>query len=112
MDHRGEAEADEIGRSGDRLLAYTGGTMSPEIHLPKLLWLKRHDPAAWSRVRAARDLCDELAYRATGTDRHSLCGLACKWPYLPADAEPWRLRLFPGLGPRAEFPVWRVEPAP
>ncbi|KAA2244333.1 FGGY-family carbohydrate kinase [Salinarimonas soli] len=98
MDHRGEPEAEEISRSGDRLLAYTGGTMSPEIHLPKLLWLKRHDPAAWARVLAARDLCDELAFRATGTDRHSLCGLACKWPYLPADAQPWRGELLDRLG--------------
>ncbi len=98
MDHRGEAEAEEIGASGDRLLRYTGGSMSPEIHLPKLLWLKRRDPGAWARVTGARDLCDELAFRATGADRHSLCGLACKWPYLPADAEPWRSDLLERLG--------------
>jgi FGGY-family pentulose kinase len=97
MDHRGEAEAAEIATSRDRVLHYTGGTISPEIHLPKLLWLKRHDPAAWARVTAIRDLCDELAFRATGEDRHSLCGLACKWPYLPNDASPWRHELLARL---------------
>ncbi|MFO1150636.1 MAG: FGGY-family carbohydrate kinase [Alsobacter sp.] len=98
MDHRGEAEAEEIGRSGDRYLAYVGGSVSPEMHLPKLLWLKRNRPAAWARVTAVRDLCDELARRATGLDRQSVCGLACKFPYLPADPEPWRRGLLRDLG--------------
>jgi D-ribulokinase len=83
MDHRGEGEAASINASNHPALAYVGGAISPEMHLPKLLWLKRHDPAAWSRIVAVRDLCDELATRASGTDRRSLCGLACKWVYLP-----------------------------
>ena len=98
MDHRGEAEAEAITATGDRVLAYTGGTTSPEIHLPKLLWLKRHDPAAFATLTAARDLVDELGFRATGAGARSLCGLACKWPYLPNDAEPWRHSLLAGLG--------------
>jgi FGGY-family pentulose kinase len=98
MDHRGENEAEEIAATGDRYLDYVGGTLSPEMHLPKLLWLRRNRPAAWARIVAVRDLCDELAYRATGTDRHSVCGLACKFPYLPGDATPWRHELLAGLG--------------
>lgn len=98
MDHRGEAEAEEIGATGDRLLDYTGSSMSPEMHTPKLAWLARHDPQAFARVIGVRDLCDELARRATGEDHHSLCGLACKWAYLPADAEPWRHALLERLG--------------
>lgn len=90
MDHRGESEAEEIGLSGDRYLDFVGGSVSPEMHLPKLLWLKRRRPHAWARVRAVRDLCDELARRATGVDRHSVCGLSCKLPYLPGDPDPWR----------------------
>ncbi|MFH5926541.1 FGGY-family carbohydrate kinase [Roseomonas xinghualingensis] len=98
-DHRGEAIAEEITAIGDRLLDYTGGALSPEMHLPKLLWLKRHDPAAWARVTGARDLCDALAWRATGDDRHSLCGLACKWAFLPADGDTaWRRGLLGTLG--------------
>jgi len=73
MDHRGEREAEDIGASGDRYLDYVGGTLCLEMHLPKLLWLKRHRPDAWQRLRAVRDLCDELGFRATGVDRHSVC---------------------------------------
>ena len=98
MDHRGEAEAEEIGATGDRYLDYVGGTVSPEMYLPKILWLKRHRPAAWARVTAVRDLADEIARRATGVDRHSVCALACKFPYLPADADPWRRDLLARLG--------------
>jgi FGGY-family pentulose kinase len=98
MDHRGEAEALEIGATGDRYLDYIGGTCSPEMYLPKILWLKRHRPEVWARVTAVRDLADEVAYRLTGIDRASVCGLACKFPYLPGDADPWRRDLLAKLG--------------
>jgi FGGY-family pentulose kinase len=98
MDHRGEAEAEEIGATGDRYLDYVGGSVSPEMYLPKILWLMRHRPAAWERLTAVRDLGDEIAYRMTGIDRASICALACKFPYLPADAEPWRRSLLERLG--------------
>ena len=119
MDHRGEAEAAEITRSGDRMLRYLGGSLSPELHLGKLLWLKRRDPQAWSRLTGLRDLCDELARRATGEEWHSVCGLACKWAYLPHGGEGWRMPLLerfglgdlPGLGSLASppLPVGRVH---
>jgi D-ribulokinase len=98
MDHRGEAEAEEIGATGDRYLAYVGGTVSPEMYLPKILWLKRHRSEAWARVTAVRDLADEITRRLTGIDRPSVCGLACKFPYLPANPEPWRRELLERLG--------------
>lgn len=98
MDHRGEAEAAEIDATGHPFLTYVGGSLSPETNLPKLIWLKRRRPDVWARVTAARDLCDELARRATGVDRHSVCGLACKWPYLPAEDAPWRQDLLDRLG--------------
>lgn len=98
MDHRGEAEAEEIGATGDRYLDYVGGTVSPEMYLPKILWLKRHRPSVWTRVTAVRDLADEIALRMTGIDRASVCALACKFPYLPADADPWRRDLLAKLG--------------
>ncbi|GJD49314.1 Ribulokinase [Methylobacterium crusticola] len=98
MDHRAEAEALAVDRTGHRFLDHVGGALSPESNLPKLLWLKRHRPQAWARLAAARDLCDELAFRATGIDRHSVCGLACKWPYLPHEPEPWCRDLLAALG--------------
>ncbi|PRD42508.1 ribulokinase [Phyllobacterium phragmitis] len=98
MDHRGEAEAAEIDATGHRFLDHVGGSLSPETNLPKLLWLKRHRPAVWARVTGARDLCDELARCTTDTDRHSVCGLGCKWPYLPNEAEPWCQDLLEKIG--------------
>lgn len=98
MDHRGEAEASEINATGHPFLRFLGGAISPEMHLPKLLWLKRHHPGLFRGVTAIRDLCDELAFRATRQPGHSICGLACKWPYLPGEPEPWRQDLLDGLG--------------
>jgi D-ribulokinase len=98
MDHRAEAEAKLIDATADRYLGFVGGTVSPEMFLPKLLWMKRHRPADWRRVRAVRALSDEIAFRATGIDLASVCSLACKFPYLPGDAEPWRHPLLDQLG--------------
>ena len=53
MDHRAEAEAAAAAATGDRALAYVGGTLSPEFQLPKLLWLKRRRPDFISYRRAA-----------------------------------------------------------
>lgn len=98
MDHRGEAEAAAINAGGHPFLRYVGGAISPEMHLPKLLRLVRDDSGLLARTTAIRDLCDELAFRASGAARHSVCGLACKWPYLPGEAEPWRRDLLESLG--------------
>lgn len=111
MDHRAEAEAEEITATGDRYLDYVGGTLSPEMYLPKLLWLKRRRPDVWARVTAVRDLSDEIARRLTGTDRASVCGLSAKFPYLPADADPWRRDLLARLG-IADLPRLGVLSAP
>src|SRR3981081_2675108 len=45
MDHRATAEARSINDTQDDVLRYVGGSVSPEMEIPKLLWLKRH-PAA------------------------------------------------------------------
>jgi FGGY-family pentulose kinase len=88
MDHRAADEAAEIDATRHPYLRVFGGAISPEIHLPKMLWHARHRtpsgrPADW------RDVCDELARRATGEDVRSKSALVCKWPYVPGEAEPW-----------------------
>lgn len=90
VDMRAVAEAEEITRSGDSWLDHMGGSISAQNHLPRLMWLKRYDPAAWQRVTAVRDLCDELVLRATGDDRHCLSALATQWPYDAGRDDPWR----------------------
>ena len=82
LDHRAIAEADEINRTNHEVLKYVGGVISPEMEVPKLLWLKRHLPAAFAKVARFLDLPDFLSYRATGIDSRSHCTTVCKWTYL------------------------------
>jgi FGGY-family pentulose kinase len=81
-DHRALAEAEEMTASGHALLRYVGGVMSPEMQPPKLLWLKRNCPRSWERAGKFFDLCDWLAFAATGYDVRSLCSNVCKWAYI------------------------------
>ena len=81
MDHRAEEEATIINETQHPLLDYVGGRVSLEMQLPKLLWLKRHQPAVLSSGCHYYDLPDWLVFRATGRDVRSLCSLVCKWNY-------------------------------
>jgi FGGY-family pentulose kinase len=82
MDHRAIAQAQHINALGHRVLRYVGGVISPEMQTPKLLWLKQHLPASFTRTARFLDLPDFLTYRATGIDVRSLCTTTCKWTYL------------------------------
>lgn len=88
MDHRALNETEEINQLGDfPVFEFVGGTISPEMQTPKLLWLKRHMPESWKRTRHFFDLPDYLTYRATGELTRSLCSMTCKWTYLAHEAE-------------------------
>jgi ribulose kinase len=56
MDHRATREAEQCTATGSKVLEYIGGTMSPEMEIPKLMWLKRHNPTVWGKMTAAYDL--------------------------------------------------------
>lgn len=82
MDHRAMRETAEINATGDEVLRYVGGVISPEMQTPKLLWLKRNLPASFAKAARFLDLPDFLTYRATGVDTRSHCTTVCKWTYL------------------------------
>ena len=82
MDHRAIAEAEAINQTGHEVLRYVGGSISPEMEMPKLSWLKRHLPASFEKTARFLDLPDFLSYRATGIDSRSHCTTVCKWTYL------------------------------
>lgn len=83
MDHRAEAQADRINSIGGTPLTFVGNRISPEMELPKILWLKENLPESFARAQAFMDLTDYLTWRATGSDARSACTVTCKWTYLP-----------------------------
>lgn len=97
MDHRAIAQADRINETGDEVLHYVGGIISPEMETPKLLWLKEHLPATYRGAGHFFDLADYLTYRATGKTTRSMCTLTCKWTYL-AHERRWSRRYFERIG--------------
>ncbi len=97
MDHRAIAEAERISATGDEVLRYLGGVISPEMETPKLLWLKKHLPATWRDSGLFLDLADFLSWRATGSLARSTCTLTCKWTYL-AHEKRWSRRYFERIG--------------
>ena len=82
MDHRALAEARLVNDTHDDVLRYVGGSISPEMEIPKLLWLKRHLPSTYRSAGHFFDLADYLSFRATGSTTRSICTLACKWNFL------------------------------
>ena len=64
------------------MLRYVGGIISPEMEMPKLLWLKKHLPPTFDAAGHFFDLADFLTFRATGASPRSICTVTCKWTYL------------------------------
>jgi FGGY-family pentulose kinase len=90
LDHRAIAEAEECTATRHAVLDYVGGTMSPEMEIPKLMWLKRHRPELWARFGRILDLADFLTWRASGANQRSCCTLTCKWTYLAHETPGWQ----------------------
>lgn len=97
MDHRAMAEADEINATGHAVLSYVGGTISPEMETPKLLWLKRHRPETFAKAAHFFDLTDFLTWKATGALARSSCTVTCKWTYV-AGSGGWDASYFRAIG--------------
>jgi D-ribulokinase len=97
MDHRALAEARFVNETEDDVLRYVGGSVSPEMEIPKLLWLKRHLPSTFRSAGHFFDLSDYLSFRATGSTARSICTLGCKWNYLAHDRR-WSDSYFERIG--------------
>jgi FGGY-family pentulose kinase len=98
FDHRARAEAEECTASGHRVLDFIGGVMSPEMEIPKLMWLKRHLPETWQRAGNIFDLVDFLTWKASGSTARSQCTLACKWTYLAHETPGWQHDFLDAVG--------------
>ena len=97
MDHRATAEARLVNETEDDVLRYVGGSISPEMEIPKILWLKRHLPASYAAAGHFFDLADYLSFRATGSTARSVCTVTCKWNFLAHEAR-WSDSYFQRIG--------------
>lgn len=97
MDHRAIEETRWINETKDDVLRYVGGSISPEMEMPKLLWLKRHLRSSFDAAGHFFDLADYLTFRATGATTRSMCTVTCKWNYL-AHEQRWSASYFERIG--------------
>ncbi|CAB3982997.1 FGGY carbohydrate kinase domain-containing isoform X1 [Paramuricea clavata] len=83
LDHRAVKEAELINATGHDVLKYVGGTISPEMQAPKILWLKKNlDIERWNNISVFLDLPEFLTFKATGYVTRSLCSVVCKFNYM------------------------------
>ncbi|MGH1416541.1 MAG: FGGY-family carbohydrate kinase [Pelagimonas sp.] len=97
MDHRATAQATRINETKHRVLNYVGGTISPEMETPKLLWLKENLPESYTAAGQFFDLTDYLTWRATDDLARSVCTVTCKWTYM-AHEKSWDESYFHAIG--------------
>src|SRR5262249_59017430 len=111
MDQRSYREAEEISATRDPSLRYVSGVVSPEWMLPKALWLKRHEPAAYARAERLVECTDWFMYRLTGAWALSLNNVTVKWNYARPDGG-WRAALLRQAG-LEDFPAkWPASLVP
>ena len=98
LDHRALEEADICTATGHPVLAHTGRVVSPEMEMPKLMWLKRHRPEQWAKAGFFFDLADFITWRATGSNGRSRCTTTAKWNYLAHAERPWSESFLQAIG--------------
>jgi FGGY-family pentulose kinase len=111
MDQRAFREADDISATGDAVLRYVSGRVSPEWMLPKALWLKRHEPATYNRADRIVECTNWLMFKLTGEWTLSLNHVAVKWNYARPDGG-WPVRMMNAVGLADLLAKWpeRIEP--
>lgn len=85
MDQRAFQEAEDLSATGDPVLKYVSGRVSPEWMLPKALWLKRNERELYDRAERVVECTDWMMYRLTGEWTLSLNHVAVKWNYARPD---------------------------
>ncbi len=97
-DHRALVEADACNATGSEILNFVGTSVSPEMQIPKLMWVKKHLPSTWAASTAIFDLVDFLTWKAAGSNSRSNGPLASKWMYLAHQRSAWDADYFAQVG--------------
>ena len=87
LDHRPVEETQKINATKHNLLRYVGGTMSIEMEIPKVLWLKNHMPKELFDRCKFYDLADALTHMATGNEARSFNSTVCKQGFVPVGVD-------------------------
>ena len=74
-------KAETISGTGDPVLRFVSGRVSPEWMLPKALWLKRNEPGVYARAGRVVECTDWMMYQLTGEWTLSMNHVAVKWNY-------------------------------
>jgi len=90
LDHRAAKQARQITLTGHKVLDFAGGVMSPEMEIPKLMWLKTNMPQTWDKIGALYDLADFLTFKSSGSMARSQSTLTAKWTYLAHESQGWQ----------------------
>ena len=98
LDHRALAEADFCTATGHQVLEHSGHFMSPEMEMPKLMWLKKNLPQSWAKAGYFFDLADFMTWKATGSLARSRCTLTAKWNYLAHRRTGWQADFLDVIG--------------
>jgi len=111
MDQRAFREAAEISDTGDPILRYVSGRVSPEWMLPKALWLKRNKPEVYVRADRVVECTDWMMFRLTGEWTLSLNHVAVKWNYARPDGG-WPVGLMDAVGLTDLLEKWPARIVP
>lgn len=111
MDQRSACEAEDISATGDPILRYVSGRVSPEWMLPKALWLKRNEPEVYAKAGRVVECTDWMMHRLTGHWTLSLNHVAVKWNYARPDGG-WPFKLMGQVGLEALPSKWPSEIVP
>lgn len=82
MDARAKEEMDAINRSKHPVLDYCGHETSFEWMIPKVLWIKHHEPDIYNSCYKIVEQLDWLNYQLCGQWSSSICNTTCKWNYV------------------------------
>ena len=111
MDQRAFREAAEISDTGDPVLRYVSGRVSPEWMLPKALWLKRNEPEVYERADRIVECTDWMMFHLTGEWTLSLNHVAVKWNYARPDGG-WPVGLLRAVGLEDLLKKWPARIVP
>lgn len=82
MDNRAKEEAAYINNKKHEVLKYCGGEVSVEWMMPKMLWVKNHQPDIYESMDRFVELLDFVNHHLTGEWCSSICQATCKANYV------------------------------